>query len=369
MDDVLLQPIGYKRALSETVHRVGLSLGFENVYLNPEDIDFFEAAGSTSEWDTAAICAALLLIQVWDLYPNVRLPESLKEVSVPHHDLQPPDLRKFAITLANHRSVVEPILTRAERLLTTDLNGLSNEQRMVIQSILRGSRRIERSLTFQIFQELVLGSQAYSQTYRTAPKFSVKGTLERFDRPALTPESYHRLKVWLDHPDHASAIITNRPSMTPDGEGGTPEAEIGARITGLERIPLIGLGTLSWYSTRSGLDQEAYLKPSPVHALTGLLAALGESIGSALEAAVSLTHNDPVIEWGRLKGVQVWIFEDSVKGLHSLQMARRMLAKRGICFKMKMCGITTSEPKSQVLLRAGAEVYPDLNDALDRVLD
>ncbi|RMD92033.1 MAG: hypothetical protein D6814_17515, partial [Calditrichaeota bacterium] len=84
MDGVLLTPVGYHKALKQTVERVGQMLGFAGVELTTEEIAAFEAAGVTSEWDTAAICSALLLGEAIRQQPNVpwHLPPAPNKPSV-----------------------------------------------------------------------------------------------------------------------------------------------------------------------------------------------------------------------------------------------------------------------------------------------
>lgn len=369
MDHILLEPKGYQQALVETVLRIGRSLGFQDVRLTPQDISHFEAAGSTSEWDTAAICSALLLKQVWIRHPRVRLPSEPGATVVPPHDLPAPDMQAFARALAQPGLTDATLWAGAVRLLTSSGDGLSTDQHLALLAILRNARRFERSLTFRMFQELVLGSQAFSQAYQTHPRLQVEGTLERFDRPTLKPETHRRLIAWLDHPHHAAAILTNRPSMAPDGGSGTPEAETGAQIAGLDHLPIVGLGALSWRSALDGLMPEAYLKPSPVHTLTGLLLALGEPVEPALETAVALAQGGRGIGWERMAGAQVWVFEDAAKELRSALGAKQALAAQGVNFKLYLCGVTTSAPKKEALLVAGARVYSGLNAALTELPD
>lgn len=369
MDHVLLEPRGYQRALVETVLRIGRSLGYQDVNLMPQDIAHYEAAGSTSEWDTAAICVALLLKHAWKRYPDVRLSPALDAQLVPPHDLPPPDMGAFARALAQSGLAGAPPRVRAEQLMTANGENLSSDQLRSLQTTLREARRFEFSLTFRIFQELVLGSKAYSQAYQTPSNLHVDGSLERFDRPTLKPERYEQLIAWLARPNHEAAICTNRPSMSPDGKSGTPEAETGADLVRLNQIPLVGLGALAWRSALDGLAPEAYLKPSPVHALTGMLMALGEPIGSALETAVALTRGEIRNGWERLTEAHVLVFEDAANELRSSLGARQALASQGIKFELSLCGVARSTPKKVALQAAGARVYPDLNAALAELPD
>ena len=73
MDDVLIKPGAYHRALQETVRLVAAALGYGEFSLSHADIQAFESAGVYSEWDTSAICAALMLVTAWKFDPAIQL--------------------------------------------------------------------------------------------------------------------------------------------------------------------------------------------------------------------------------------------------------------------------------------------------------
>jgi FMN phosphatase YigB (HAD superfamily) len=77
MDGVLLDPLGYHKALIETVRLVSRSMGFDDFILSDKDIAQFEALGISSEWDSSALCAALLVIDAGQNDQEFRLPTSL----------------------------------------------------------------------------------------------------------------------------------------------------------------------------------------------------------------------------------------------------------------------------------------------------
>jgi hypothetical protein len=77
MDGVLIHADGYHRALQSSVRLIGRSIGIEEPILSKEQISHFEAAGVTHEWETLAICTAILLIQVWQHDGEVRIPRDI----------------------------------------------------------------------------------------------------------------------------------------------------------------------------------------------------------------------------------------------------------------------------------------------------
>ncbi len=185
MDGVLLVPAGYHLALQETVATIGRALGFSKAHLGTETIAQFEAAGATSEWDSSAICAVLLLIRLWERYPHGRL--TARSLSDPHtpHDLPAPDFHAFARSLAETGPVHTPPLPRAETLLIDHAPDWSPTQIAHLRELLQGAREIDRSITHRMFQEFVLGSELFNQIYGLSPLFSLAGYLETCDQPAL----------------------------------------------------------------------------------------------------------------------------------------------------------------------------------------
>jgi hypothetical protein len=369
MDGVLLEPRGYHRALQKTVALVGRLLGYRAVNLTPEDIVAFEAAGVASEWDSAAICAALLLENLWAEYPLLALPPTLAWPARPRHDVAPPNFRSFTRLLAQPHLQGLPPLKRAEHLLL----GKADQ---AIKNILRNARQIEGSLTHRIFQELVLGSRVFAETYGLSPSLrqaqdvapDTESYLLQYDRPTLSEPARAKLIQWLRDANHRAVIFTGRPSRPPAGHLSTPEAEIGAHGAGLEALPIVGLGGLSWLSAQRGCDPEAFLKPSAVHTLTALRLALGDPLEGALEAAATLVlDGQPDAAWKALCGAQVYVFEDTVSGLESIRAAQNILGEIGVPIRVNLFGIADSEPKRRALEAAGAIVTPTLSVALDHV--
>ena len=368
MDGVLLQPLGYHRALQETVFQVGRLLGYQSAHLSTDGIAAFEAAGVISEWDSAAICAALLLDNLWTEHPLVTLPSLATSPVLPAHGNAPPDYESFA------RSVAEADLRRisplesAEHLLLHAGPSRTLQQRRAVEAILNNSSRIDGSLTHRIFQELVLGSQDFATTYGLPPSLDTESYLLRYDYPSLSGAAHQRLLEFLVDADHRAVIFTSRPSRSPDGRSSTPEAEIGAQGVGLETLPILGLGGLSWLSVRRGADVAAFRKPSPVHALAALRRSLGDALEDALQAAAALVLEGKADDnWDALGEAQVYLFEDTVPGVKSLRSAQDILEKIGVSIGVHPFGVTDSQPKRQALEAVGAAVVPTLDAALEYV--
>jgi len=364
MDSVLLTPIGYYRALQETIRLVATTLGFTGRRLTRSEIEVFEAAGVTSEWESSAICACLMLRQAWRAGIGVDLPDTPPLPVVEPHGEDWPDLLGFFRALADGDSDTRP-LVRAEALLME--SEPDRERAGRYQELLRRARRIDGSLTHRLFQELTLGSPGFQETYHLEPYLHCPSYLFEYDESCLPVAHQAQLLAWLDDPDHKAVIFTNRPSAPPDGFFDTPEAELGRKVVGLDPVPIIGGGGAGWLATQHGLDIETYLKPSAVHGLAALAMLSTDDQAQALLAAHRLESGTFHPAFAPLNGAQVFVFEDSVKGLRSVQAARDQLAKHGIDIEMFPMGISDGGPKREKLETWGADVYDDITSALLQV--
>ncbi len=364
MDGVLLEARAYHQALREVVESIGRALGFRQVGLTQEDVHFFESIGVTSEWDSSAICYALLLERVWELDPERSLPNQPPLPEVELHDLASPDFRAFFRSLSTPGYAVVPSLADAERLLLSQYD-LSSTQVEILQGILRNAGQLNDSLTHRLFQELILGSQVFRELYGLDASKPSDGYLLTLDVPALDEDQTEQLHAWLAEKDHSAAVFTNRPSRPPGDFFDTPEAELGLKLVGLEGVPIVGHGTLACMTKKRGLQIDALLKPSPVHVLAALRCAVGDDVDMALQSAVSLVLDGDMDEgWFRLEGAQVTVFEDAVKGLLSALAAQERLNQQAISIDLQLRGVSSNENKAYSLRAAGAQVFESFPAAL-----
>ena len=217
-------------------------------------------------------------------------------------------------------------------------------------------RQINGSLTHRLFQEMVLGSQVFRDTCGMTPYLPSRDSLLAHDRPILAAAARERLLNWLRaHRPLRGAVFTNRPSQGPQDAIGAPEAELGLAAAGMELLPLVGRGGLAWLAEQRSLAPDRLLKPSAVHALAALRRATGDPLEAALQAAAALTLDEQGDSgWRMLAGAEIFVFEDSVKGLHSLRAAQGRLESLGGHVPAHLSGIAKSPHKRQGLEAAGA---------------
>lgn len=365
MDDVLLASHGYHKALQFTVSGIGKSLGFSDIYITDEDILVFEAAGVNSEWDSSAICTALLLEKAWIAAPKRFLPVNLASPPMPPLGLEAPDFQTFFHILGEPERLHIRPLARAEEVLLEQNNHHNAFQYKHIQTLLRSARQIDKSLTFRTIQELVLGSQLFFETYHLTPRLNCESYLKRYDTPNLSLNECKALMTWLSHDHRRAVIITNRSSCGPTGSHGAPEAEIGRHLLGFDHIPFVALGELTWLSNQKHYEAQYFLKPSPVHVLSALRLALGDSPIEAVEEAARLVLNRQVSRsWEALSGAQVYIFEDTPAGLVSIEAAKNILENIHVMINVNLYGVADSPVKVASLEKRGAQVFASLVEAL-----
>jgi hypothetical protein len=367
LDDVLLQQVAYHRSLQECVEQIGRWCGFAAAQISDEDIAYFESLGATSEWDSASICAALLLDRAWTIDPEIRLPDSLTAPDGRRHPLDPPEIRSFFHDVfAGGPSGIEARARVERRLL--DGRERTPGQRQALQHVLRSAYDVKASLTLRLIQELNLGAEVYEACYGSAAALPGPGYLSTLDLPLITPTHADRLVGWAKVRGNRAVIFTNRPSRGPEGSGGVPEAEIGLARVGLSGMPYVAMGHLEWLGADRGLEPQTLLKPSAVHCLAALRLAAGGSLREALQVAarLGLDHEDDGL-WRPLDTARAIVFDDSWRGFQSARGAQAALDGIGIRLELDLRGVTTSGPKRLALETAGGVVYPDFVRAAEDI--
>jgi phosphoglycolate phosphatase-like HAD superfamily hydrolase len=335
MDGVLLKPKGYHRALKETVRLGAQALGYEGISLTDEDIAQFEGLSISSEWHSSAACMALLAI-------SGKLDLELLFASIKREPIQ------------------NPARLRLERSIQSiaKVRGVNPSQ---ATSIIRESQSVEWSATFRIFQELILGSDDFARIYKKKGELGVESYLLQFDQPLLRADIRERLISWQENPKHKCVVMTNRPSRR------MPDAEYGLRLVGLDDIPLVGNNDIEWLADQVDGKTAMFLKPSPVHALAAVFAALGKNLGESLMDAYGVAKGDFAETASFLDGSQIWIFEDSPAGIISVGEMGELLRKLGISVAINKVGIATMPLKSKCLEKQGALVFDGIHSGLEDV--
>jgi len=324
MDGVLLAPRGYHLALQETVRLGAEELGYPNTTLTDEHIAQFEGLGISSEWHSSAASLAVLAfggeLSLGDLFALLKR----EPVQIP----------------ARIR------LERAIQKITGDVDRI------------RESESIQSPST-RIFQELILGSADFERIYGEKSSLDVESYLLQFDKPLLRANARKRLLAWLEHPEHGCVVMTNRPSSE------MPDADYGLRLVGLDRLPLVGYNDMVWLVQQVGGETSDFSKPAPAHALAAALASTGLGLQESLLGAYGLLNGASV---DGLDVGEIVVFEDTPGGLISVGVMGEILRAKGLPVQVKKIGIAPSAVKGEYLRAQGADVFENVNDALEQIL-
>lgn len=389
LDGVVIHPGGYRAAFKSTVRRIARGLGFDSrsCAIDDETIEAFESCGITSEWDSTPICLAALVLEAWRTGQEVDLPSdfdwTLTGSLAPGRAVDPPDFRALARRVAQARRPDELAAEAALRLLLDDAATLTNADgrlpalERALAGLLAHSRVFPASPTLLVFQHYSLGSRAFEQTYGVPPRFDTPSCIQLHDRPGITPASKEAVLERVRSGRLSAAIYTLRPSRPPRElnerlVGYAPEAELALELVGLDELPLISQGRLSWLEALVGARPDAFAKPSPVHALAAVLAAVTRNEMDSLRAAHALAIDGRVTPaFDALRGgpLHLNVFEDAPGGVRGTLAAAEILTQTGLDVRVSAWGVTTSPEKARALESLGARVFPDLNAAIDVAAD
>ena len=334
VDGVLIESHGYHQAFKDTVKIGAKKMGYD-VALSDEDIAQFEGMGISTEWHSCAACMAVLAISgKFDLAP-------------------------LFVSIANEQAKI-PVRIRLERAVYHLATEAGVDPAHPV-SLIQNSETIN-SFPFDIFQEMILGSAGFEEIYGIKSSLDVESYLSKFDHPQLGADSRDRLFDWLQHFERGCAIMTNRPSRR------MPDAKYAQKLVALEDIPVAGYGEMEWLAEKFGGEAAEYSKPSPIHALSAVLASFGKDSDTCLLEARAATKGEISEGIALLDGYEFTVFEDTPAGIISVGAMGELLCAHGLDVKVNKIGITNSIVKAKYLKAQGAQVFADVNIALEGVL-
>lgn len=336
IDGVLVQPGGYRAALRATVKR------FIGDYSIEEDVPVsMEKRGISSEWDMSPLIIAAYWEDVLLRQPMTNLSDDpvivgkqiqrQRKVEEPQHLIIP------AFELVDGQYPVDAAYAAG------CFPSIPSELR---KNLMTKSRDVYKSQTFRTFQQFTLGKKMFEETYQLPAdaKREAQSLLLTEDKANISAEIRERLR----HERNSIAGFTARPSKPPrewDGShvGYAPEAELGLELAGLADIPLMSFGKLEFIAAQHGLNPATLMKPSPFHALAGILAAWTGDELSALNAAydwhISGKLNGRFSELP--KSFELYVIEDTMGGVRATQAAGVILREAGFGVSVHTLGLTS----------------------------
>jgi len=394
LDGVLVQPNGYRQALRDTILDWVSKMGINKPIAPTEvEIAFLESQGVTSEWDMIPLTLALIIERWMALHPDARLPGNFEAAlrimrSLNRNEGVHPDFMHayhgFGALRVAGKPLVEGLLEQRDSpWMIERFPQLRNHP--LLDYLFTGTRDLTHHLPNRDFQVRVLGSDIFEKTFAVPAPFNVSPYLATRDLPLADSKL---LQALLSEERNAAAIMTARPSQAPFPSsslqvGYSPEAEIAVSLLGLEHVPLMGHGALTFAAEHWGILAERLLKPSPFQALAAFMAALKRNVLEGLLWAYQVFGKNelginPLLEGLSAQGdhtarlpehIRLHVFEDSPVGVQACLGAADILRAMGCQVAFQAWGIAHHPAKVEALKRLGARVFDDVNQALEVALE
>ena len=371
LDGVLIESVGYNLALRATVDRFAALMGQDRIHLSDQEVAGFYACGITSEFISAPMCVAALLIQALSLRPDLQrseLPGTMEAIRHSRLRVSRPDFQNLGDRVRPELAAgVEP--ARAVGSALRDISPIA--VRGLIDELMQDVYSV-RSLTTRTFQQFALGRVQFERTYRMPAEIGQERSLLSNDVPLLRSELVAKLRACGVPGFPGVAVFTARPSLSPVSTRGghfSPEAELALEVLGLDgQVPYTAGGHMVWLAAVQGRSPADYIKPSPVHALAAIATARSGELLTSLEASAHLYEAAELrgpLEQLKSERTEVLVFEDSTAAIQSVRKAVERLALQGIDIRCTAVGVAADEARWEALSRVADRVVPSINEGLE----
>ena len=384
VDGVLIEDGGYYAALIATLNYFNALMGADPIVFGPPDRDQFQSRGYVNEWDLCPLCAGIMIVETLARHPDLSLrPAPFEDFLRQFRGVDVPQLKDVA------RPYLEQIdqlqgkpVERARDMLLNTLAQLSlhEDTRSATENLLREifsqTHDVEHAPVTQIFQEFVIGSKLYAESYHLSPRFAAPSVLATEDRSLISAAAQAKLAQWAAADRVKVCVYTARPSLPPADDpdhishsGYSPEAELGMQLLGMD-YPLIATGRVQWLAAKVNVPFESVTKPAPIQALAAIGAAMTHEEANSLLAAQALVARGELIgPLTRLKNrtTHVWIIEDGILGMQATHGAIDLLKLNGLEIHAHAIGIAAGGPKAAALVPLSECVLADVNTALEYI--
>jgi hypothetical protein len=381
IDGVLVQPDGYRMAFEATCKYFLERCGIDTHLPYSEIYAWFESQRVTSEWDMVP----LTILMVLDAHSESKLiPDNLGGVDeivdwVNTHKgvIHPVDFHQQIEQMGKH---ILPGITAAQNILNAkfSINSVGIFKQLTYQLVsilLKNTRDMYLCSTTKKFQEFALGEDLFRQVYDNAPDRKGDSFLLTQDQCLMENDIRNLLIERTKKKQVYAVVYTARPSMPPieyevDVFGYSPEAELALKLCKLEDLPMIGYGSLDALAQVTGRTIPEFIKPAPVQALSAMAAAWTGNEWQGLQWAARIGEGKLDWEGASLlpKEFELYILEDSAAGLQGGRSAVNILNSLGWKVNFHPIGISSHKDKILALEKTGAEIFPDVNRALERIL-
>ena len=402
IDGVLLQPGGYREAVSAAINYFTRQAGLLDLAPEEEILAFFESKGITNEWDIVPICLAVILETMMSSFPEINLPEDWTSAAAIIKSLpvktKRVDYRKIINEIVEY---LQPGKSPSVSIYEAVRGGPGGEpfpclsKSYLFDSLFQETKDVRKSLTTRIFQNYVLGGEVYRKIYGLEPLAAIPSYLDQFDRPNLSRLNGGKIDSLMKAGKLFPVAYTARPSLPPEGTvpqeaGFSPEAEMALRLVGIEDIPLIAYGRLKYAAQLFDVSTDLLIKPSPFQALAAICVAVMPDkdekkallfAGSICQAVglipspVDLISGHSVFEpdltdfLAHLSAYSLVIdvIEDSPIGIRAVKQACQILAEFHLSVTAHGWGVSLDASKRTALEAVGAVVYGSVDDAISSI--
>jgi hypothetical protein len=389
VDGVIVEPLGYRAGITQTLKLLIDKLGIENreeILPTAAEISYMEACGLHDVWDiTNIVFASILYALNWKLEgmglnvsDQANVHQRLEAMRIATSgaygiSIKRPDYKSDAALL---RSGLEQSQAHPPDVVYNYLvqRGFASPARRtawkkLLGAFLSGTRSPYESYGTKLFQNIILGSDEFTKTYNLENEYTGPSLLKQEDKVAIdrnTVETIFRLK---GQDNFYAGVYTARPSLPPIDKaplpGYSPEAELALEASGMSKLPLVGMGMMDWLARKHDRNPESMTKPHTTQALAALLAAIrGNSNSETLELAYEFIHNPSGdLEDLKNKNLNVFVFEDTISGITPMHKLRDTLNEKCYQIKLQGLGIATDENKIASLAQVCTQVFPNVNEA------
>lgn len=380
LDSVLIEPRGYRKAIQSTLACFTSKMGLGELYPGEDAIASLEAINMTCEWDITPILLTAVFEGLARENEGLQLPDDLLSACdvVRTKRLTPPTLELNEVT-AMLAANFKPGMEYAALALDLSQPGISAPLfphlagQPILNALLANTRLLDGALTTRVFQHFTLGAERFEHLTGSKRLFESESYLLKEDKVLLTEDCRETLLSAWQRNQIGAAIYTARPSMPVKGSvtsyNYSPEAEVALEALKLSQLPLIGAGKMGWLASQMGLRIDQLTKPSPVQALAAITTAVTRQTESSLWAAAKLNFEGKKEAYRGFPKLSIHVFEDAGGNIKAVRQAAKMLEEIGIQNQVTAWGIGESPIKQQALLKAGAKLVPEINQAILLALD
>jgi hypothetical protein len=238
--------------------------------------------------------------------------------------------------------------------------------------ILGQTREVTLNPIPRVFQEMMLGSEIFTNTFLMPALSENQPSSSIIDKQLISNIWKERLLNEWASGSILMAIYTARPSApgVDDPEFDihySPEAEIVVEQIGWHGVPLVGAGQLCYAADLIGCSTNDLIKPSPCHALGAIgYAVIGKPF-EAITAGWNLFNAKDNGLFHTIPEMDIHVFEDSPTGIQGSVKAVELLKGIGSQVNLTIWGIGSNKHKIESLKKLGATIEPTVNEALDKI--